>query len=185
MKWLNHLKDEPGVYAIANIVSGRIYVGSSFSLLKRAKRHEAALRKAAHYNCKLQADYSKHGPNSFCFIAVEYCKNEVKLSSEQFWIDELVSYDQSGYNLNRKAVLTSQEGLLKAAASRRGRPCKEETKAKISLANRGRIGTKHTEEFIANLIKRHTGAKRSELAKQRMRDAHARRKARCRDREQE
>lgn len=65
---LEKLQAPGGVYSIRCISSGKIYIGSSKDIKKRARQHEAALKMGKHANKKLQLDYN--GGKDFFFDAV-------------------------------------------------------------------------------------------------------------------
>lgn len=77
-----------GVYAIICTVTNKRYIGSSRrSIENRFSNHLSTLKKGAHYNAELQADYNALGPANFeCKILVE-CSAAVVLAEEQYRID--------------------------------------------------------------------------------------------------
>jgi group I intron endonuclease len=70
---------------------------------------------------------------------------------------------------------TSPEARRKISESKKGKKLTKEHVEKVRMAH---LGKKHSPEWIANSVKGHLGTKRSEEAKQNMRDAWVRRKAR-------
>lgn len=59
------------VYAIRNIETGRIYIGSSKSIATRWKLHRDQLRLGKHVNRRLSSDYAIYGPDAFEFSLLE------------------------------------------------------------------------------------------------------------------
>jgi len=59
------LDTEPGVYAIHNIVNGRVYIGQTRNVSRRFKQHRRLLNMGGHSNPGLQADWKEHGEAAF------------------------------------------------------------------------------------------------------------------------
>ena len=55
-----------GIYAIENLLNGKIYVGSSMNLNRRKAQHLYALRNNCHHNSHLQSAFNKHGEANRC-----------------------------------------------------------------------------------------------------------------------
>ncbi len=64
------LPEKPGVYKLTCKATGRIYVGSSTSLRKRAHTHARELRAGEHANSALQSDFRTYGGDRFAFSLV-------------------------------------------------------------------------------------------------------------------
>lgn len=56
-----------GVYVIENRLTGRIYIGKAVNFARRWRGHRAQLQKGMHHNSRLQADWSRYGPEGFTF----------------------------------------------------------------------------------------------------------------------
>jgi group I intron endonuclease len=115
-----------GIYKITNIVTGKVYVGSSIRIENRFKEHKYNLNKNIHHSKKLQNSYNKYGSDKFIFDVIEICLNNkiILYEREQYYIDLLDSY-KNGYNMgaaniNRSSYITQLN-----------------TKEKISKANKG------------------------------------------------
>jgi group I intron endonuclease len=106
--------DKCGVYLIRNIVSDRVYVGSTtMTLLKRTQHHVSLLRANNHKNTYLQNSYNKHGESNFEIIIVENTEKSKTLEREQYYID---LYKNNQYNINPLASGTpnmSRETIVK------------------------------------------------------------------------
>lgn len=111
-----------GIYKITNCVTDVCYIGSAQNLFRRWKEHQASLKRNKHHSIYLQRVYNKHGADQFKWEVLLYCENKDLLFYEQRAIDLY----KPGYNIN----LT--------AGSRLGMPCTEQTKQKISNANKGK-----------------------------------------------
>lgn len=116
----------PGIYRIVNTVTHKSYIGSSVDIRRRLREHFSDLRCGRHSNPYLQASFSLHGEDSFMFEVVEVCSQEAMQERETYWIHEYHSYvDDGGYNIE---------------APYRG-PVLDETRRKISEANKGKVRT--------------------------------------------
>lgn len=88
------------VYVITNLVSNKVYVGSSVNAKRRLKEHRNRLNRKQHGNEYLQRAWDKYGPASFKFEIVEQCDPETRLVREQEWINNLKAENEDfGYNL--------------------------------------------------------------------------------------
>lgn len=120
-----------GVYAIRNILDGKLYIGSAVSLSYRRYEHFRKLSRNGHSNPHLQAAWNKYwGECSFQFLIIEYCEpiREKLLEREQFWIDATQCFTK-GYNRNP------------IAGSKLGSPVSVETRLKMSLSAKKKIVT--------------------------------------------
>ena len=119
-----------GVYKILNIVTNKIYIGSSITITKRFSQHRDDLKNNKHCNKYLQASWNKYGEKSFKFEIIELCEKDVLEVREQFWIDWLKSTDDKfGYNLRKLANNNS------------GYKFSEEVRANMSKAKKGRVSS--------------------------------------------
>lgn len=109
--------DKPGIYTIGNLVTGKMYVGSStMRVMKRIEHHISMLRAGKHKNSYLQNAFKKYGETSFCAAIVENTEKTTTLEREQWWIDN----SKDLYNINPIASGTpdmSRETILKRAAT--------------------------------------------------------------------
>lgn len=126
------------IYQILNILDGKIYIGSAVDFNKRYYHHLYKLNNNSHKNKHLQAAWNLYGEENFIFMILENVDNNKNLiKEEQAWIDVSdCCNNKKGYNINLKAN------------SPLGRRVSEETKRKISLANKGR---KNSPEHIAKV----------------------------------
>jgi hypothetical protein len=114
MKTRKELKEEfkqvkyrMGVFQIRNIVSNKIFVGSSTDLTAIWHRHRLQLNFGNHPNEELQNDWKESGEDKFAYEIVSEIKQtekddvdyekEVKLLEEMF-IEELQPFGEKGYN---------------------------------------------------------------------------------------
>lgn len=81
-----------GVYAIVNIRTSEVYVGSTVDLTRRSAQHFKALEEGLHHNRTLQYSFDTTGPSGFTFIVLEYVPDEDRLeATEQRWLNRLRS----------------------------------------------------------------------------------------------
>lgn len=90
-----------GVYAIRNIVNGKMYIGSTINpFCRRWLCHKKRLRKGVHHNAHLQVSWDKYGEENFSFEIVEITKPEQCREREGFYIELYKTLDpEYGYNI--------------------------------------------------------------------------------------
>ncbi len=126
-----------GVYIIRNVVTRRIYLGSSADIPRRWSMHRHALSRGKHHSPKLQNSWNKHGADVFEFIVLEYVIGDQTLlrTREQKYLDRL----RPSYNISTTAhnPTISVQGRERLAASLRSRMDKPEFKQahKASMAS--------------------------------------------------
>lgn len=127
-----------GIYCIQNNITGKRYIGSSIDVKRRLSEHRSDLRSGKHANPYLQASFNSHGEAEFTFSLVEKVDRPNLASREKYWIDYYDSFiSNNGYNVE---------------APYRG-PVLEETKAKISAANKGKVRTPEMRKAASDLRK--------------------------------
>jgi group I intron endonuclease len=137
-----------GVYKIRNVVTDRVYIGSSVDMESRRKQHLRNLKKKQHINSYLQRSYNKYGKGAFIFSILEECEQDQLLEREQFWF-EFHTKNGKVYNVKPLCVHSilgmklSPETRKKISESNKGKPSSrkgvkmsEETKRKISETER-------------------------------------------------
>jgi hypothetical protein len=67
-------KTRAGVYAIRNLVTGRVLVAGSGDVQGALNRHRFELRQGTHRNRLLRQDWSQHGESSFTFEVLDMVK---------------------------------------------------------------------------------------------------------------
>lgn len=188
---------------IKNLVTGRVYVGSSRSIKERIYFHKNALKKNKHFNKILQNSYNKHGKEAFKFSIIEECEREKLVEREQFWVDwyringkvynvrvecvnNMLGFKHSEETkrkigksfIGRKKEPLSEEAKERLRKAFLGKKHTEEARKKMSLANKGRIpwiaGKHHTEEAKKKIRK--ASKERSEETKEKIRKARLGRK---------
>lgn len=152
-----------GVYAIYNILTGKIYIGSAINLHRRLVDHIYFLNLDKHHSILLQRSWNKYGSQAFEFYVLEYVKNkDCLVDEEQYWMDlNDSSNPKLGYNISPtagsclgikhteevktarskalKGKLKSEQHKLNLSAARKGVPIhNEESRLKISEAGKNR-----------------------------------------------
>lgn len=131
------------IYAIKNVCSGRVYIGSTVDVARRKSTHFNHLRKGVHKNRTLQRDFNKFGERIFIFNEITKAPNkEIALRFEQILMD--------GYANNYN--------ILPKAGKAAGRVHIQTTKDKMSAAAKGRVITEEQKEVLR---KRNLGKKQS------------------------
>lgn len=152
--------NKSGIYQIKNLVTSKVYVGSSKNLNIRRSQHFRKLRKDIHINCKLQNSWKKHGEENFVFEILEICGEVDLLIREQFFIDSLDSV-LNGYNLapitgrSTLGFKHSEESRAKMSKAKTGTklPRTSEHQAKLTASQVGRTVTQETRDKIAKSLK--------------------------------
>lgn len=134
------------VYRITCEANGRVYIGSTVrSPRQRWLEHLHYLRKGTHHSRHLQHVFNKYGEHGLRFEVIEHVEDAVFVPGrEQFQL-----WRHAGRLMNAKdqvdpCVDFTPEVRAKMSEKRRARedkPCSEETKAKISQANKGKRRT--------------------------------------------
>lgn len=100
-----------GIYKIRNIVTNKIYIGSSTNIGKRWRDHKWHLKEGIHHNSHLQSSYNKYGLKNFIFsIEIECGVNDL-LYEEKKTVLKYKSKDRNfGYNKNDpKTIFTGRK----------------------------------------------------------------------------
>ena len=151
----------PGVYAIVNTASWKVYVGSTVGrFMTRWTTHKWKLRKNVHESPYLQNAWNKYGEEAFTFeVLEELTRAEViadERAREQWWLDRF-----------REQGKVYNTGLV-AANPMTGRPRSEETRRKLSAAHKG---MKHSEETKQKMSTARKGKKKSEEHRRKLSEA--------------
>lgn len=115
-----------GIYRIKNLVTGRVYVGSSSNIYRRMIMHRRDLVNDCHDNGHLQNSFNKHGIDNFDYTVLETVKLEDLTVREQYWLDRYTDV----YNI--REICESNQGI------RRG-PHSAEQRKKQSVAMKGKM----------------------------------------------
>ncbi len=153
---------QSGIYAIFNIISGRLYVGSSSRMRRRWSEHASKLGNGRHHAAALQRSWSKHGPNVFSWEILEQVTDPACLiAREQHWIDLLGAFHPT-LGMNSHPIAGSPRGAIRSA----------EFRAKRVEYMTGRKMPARTEEFREAMRRSQLGRKASDATKAKMSASH-------------
>ena len=140
-----------GIYTISNKVNGKTYVGSSFNVKERWRRHKSLLRRNKHHNYHLQQSWNKYGPTNFEFVLEEMVAERNLLEIEQQYLDVCQIFPTFYYNTcyvagaPMKGRIPWNKGKTGVqVAWNKGLSFNDKTKLKMSFAAKLRIGTKNS-----------------------------------------
>ena len=150
-----------GIYEIKNILNNKRYIGSAVNLTSRFYMHKYDLKKGKHKNRHLQNAWDKYGADNFKFSPILYCDKENLLFYEQRAIDVYKATEDGVYNIcpiagNSLGVKRSEETRKKISIANKGYRHTKEAKEKISIAGKGNNnnkGKKFSEEWKGNISK--------------------------------
>lgn len=128
-----------GVYKIVNLTNNKIYIGSSRDLGSRRSGHFCDLKNQVHHCVYLQRVYNKLTEEDFSFEVIEFCKEDLLIEREQYWID----------------LLKPEYNICQIASSTLGFHHSEEAKEKMSIRRKGK--SYHSEFQLKRLSEVHTG----------------------------
>lgn len=88
-----------GIYAITNMINGKIYIGQSVDIKDRFAHHKSMLRHNRHENDYLQKAWNKYGESNFEFKILTECSEEEMDNIERDYIQKYDSMNRDkGYN---------------------------------------------------------------------------------------
>jgi len=135
-------KKIPGIYKITNNLNGKVYIGSSVSILNRIAKHKQLLLDNKHFNKHLQSSFNMHGANNFSFDILE--KLDV--------IDKDLLKEREEYNI---LFFKSNE---------------KDFGYNSRIICDTNLGKKYTEEQIENLRKSHLGIRQTKESIEKIRE---------------
>lgn len=107
-----------GIYKITNIITNKVYIGSSKNIYSRWNKHIYDLKNNKHHSTHLQRSWNYYGNENFKFEIIEECTSDKLIEREQFYIDFYNSSDPNcGYNVSRLAgrITLTREQIDKTA----------------------------------------------------------------------
>lgn len=161
------------VYLIWHKPTGKCYVGQTvMTVAERMRSHRSKAKNAKKCNeMAVTAAIRKHGWGEFDYAILEQCNDQDELNdTERYWINHYDSLAPNGYNIQAGGTL----GVDAAAARERrrqsaiGRALSDETKRKISEANKGKVVS---DEAKAKMAAAKIGSSRSDETKEKIRVA--------------
>lgn len=86
-----------GIYKITNLITGKIYIGSSFDIYSRISQHVNRLINSEHGNSMLSDDVRLYGLRSFEVCIIEECEDSTHIKyKESKYIKD---YKEKGFDL--------------------------------------------------------------------------------------
>jgi group I intron endonuclease len=137
------------IYAIRNLINGKMYIGSSSNFDNRKSTHLSMLRSGKHHSPILQRAWVKYGEPNFVFDILENVEPTYQIlkSREQYYLNML----SPEYNISDIA-----DGHFRLGKKNTPDHC-----AKISASNMGRIspnkGKKFSDDHRRKLSESHIG----------------------------
>jgi len=120
-------KIHSGIYVIFNNITKKFYIGSSYNIKNRLYCHFFKLKSNKHPNVHLQRSYNKHDKSVWSIGIIEFCNENILIEKEQYYLNLYKSFkDTIGYNISP------------TASSIRGLKMSQETKDKMSKAQKGK-----------------------------------------------
>ncbi len=103
-------KIRAGVYAIRNLVTGRVFVSGSTNVQGVLNRHRFELRQGTHRNPLLKQEWSRYGESSFTFEVLDMVKPREEVAFDvareledlvALWRQEIPCQGERGYEIPR------------------------------------------------------------------------------------
>jgi group I intron endonuclease len=175
---LKRFPSKAGIYKLTCKINGKIYIGKSVNINRRMGNYRRYDKSIGIY---FRSALLKHGWDSFEVEILEAFENFDKKNEKdnKFLIDMETSYielfdstnREIGYNLckfsnDSTGIKLSEETRLKMSIAQKGRKMSEETKEKISQSNKGKPKSK---EHAAKCRLAGLGYKHSEESKEKIR----------------
>jgi len=153
-----------GVYQIANLTNGKVYIGSAKCFQVRASQHVSALKKQKHQNKHLQTSWNKWGEDAFLFEVLEVIEGDkiARTTREKEYLERFYENWEQCYNFQRNPICkqgpwssTPEDSRRKISLSKKGKyrgpqnpfygkTHTKETKKKLSLLAREKTGNKNS-----------------------------------------
>lgn len=152
------------VYLIVNKINGKTYVGQRKST--KACSSDKYMGSGKHLKCAQK----KYGIENFEKFLIQYCNSKEELDKQEiFWIAEYKNRGKAEYNIcagGRGGCGIGEEHY------NYGKHLSEETKRKISEANKGKKLGPYSKERVEKAASAHRGKKVSEEGRKHIAEAH-------------
>lgn len=160
------------IYKIECLANGKVYIGSSIDFSNRWKCHRYHLNAGSHHSRPLQNAWNKYGESAFAHSIIEKCLEIDRDSREKHWIDALqATSSKYGYNVcpnpsTREGLPHTEETKLKMSLAQKGKPKSPEHIQKIINNNKGKVTSEETKKKLSQVL---TGRRWTDEQKQRVR----------------
>ena len=152
------------IYLIVNNVNGKTYVGQRKTT--KSCSSDKYMGSGKHLKCAQK----KYGIENFEKFLIQYCNSKEELDKQEvFWVAEYRSRGKAEYNIcagGRGGCATGEEHY------NYGKHLSEETKRKISEANKGKKLGPYSKERVEKAASAHRGKKVSEEGRKNISEAH-------------
>lgn len=143
------------IYKIENMINNKVYIGQTIHKIKsRYRTHlRCAINKKPH---PLYNSMNHYGIDSFKLSEVEHCNSMEELNLREIhWMEFFNSQDRKfGYNLNSGGFngLPCEETKRKLSIANKGKKLTEEHKRKIGVANKKKMTPERRKEISESLM---------------------------------
>lgn len=127
------------IYKISNKLDGKIYIGSSKNFVNRFSDYKGMMCPKSIPNTRVSKTMRKYGFQNFEFEIIEVTTPERRFDREQFWIDQLQPFGETGYNEAKKVTYLPDHTLpkdklekMRESSSKTALKYAEETRARSS-----------------------------------------------------
>lgn len=150
------------------MINKKKYIGRTYNFEKRKNSHFSDLRNGDHDNKHLQNSFNKYSEDNFLFEIIEYCEKENCETLEQKYIDaakkDWINYYNIAENASGGSGPCSEETKKKISEANKGKVCSGETRKKMSEINKGKIHSQETKQKMSNA---HSGERNAMFGKTR------------------
>lgn len=133
----------PGVYALVNTKTSKVYIGSTHNLAWRWSKHKSDFKLDRQNNRSLKEDYKIHGLDSFEFVVLEVVEDvdvrEIEQMYMDFCSDSLYNVSSSAWKRIAKMPKDAVDKMGIRKLNNKywvGRPHKESSKDQIGQTKR-------------------------------------------------
>lgn len=130
------------IYKATNLVNGKVYIGQTIRPISERIREHNYTSKDGRFLTYFYRAILKHGKNNFKWETIDKALSQKELDSkEKYWIkfydsnNKHVGYNNKKGGANGKHLPEARKKISEAGR----RPCSQETKDKISKANKGQV----------------------------------------------
>lgn len=132
-----------GIYAIVNLKTQDVYIGSSVNIARRWYQHRSQLRLRKHHCAELQGQWTRDGEAFFAFIVLERTgkAHSQRIEREQWWISNTFDVINTSGHAGSGPKFGHQQSEAtksKRSATMKGRKQSPEHTARHAAAIRGR-----------------------------------------------
>ena len=150
------MSNNTGIYKITNPITGRVYIGKAVNINRRFKEYKN-IKKSAQ-QIRLYRSFNKYGIDEHIFEIVESCLVENLSNRERYWQDYYNVLSKKGMNCvltqsDEKSGSLSEETKRKISNANKGNIHSEETRAKMGLKNLGKKATLETRQKMSEFRK--------------------------------